>query len=102
MGRPKGIWTPQVTRNRIRTSALARRLEDHALGRKGVEMSATQVQAALGILKKTLPDLSSTDLNIEGQLGTYDVSDKPISAEQWEAEASNYLGAATGTPKTTN
>ncbi len=30
---------------------------------KPIEMSATQVNAALGLIKKTLPDLSSVDIS---------------------------------------
>jgi hypothetical protein len=36
-------------------------LQDHALGKK--EMSATQVTAALGLLRKVVPDLSATTLS---------------------------------------
>jgi hypothetical protein len=45
------------TRERIRTGLLVNRLENHVLGE--VEMSATQVSAALGLLKKSLADLQS-------------------------------------------
>lgn len=45
------------TRERVRTTQLINRLENHALGQ--VDMSNTQVQAALGLLKKTLPDLAA-------------------------------------------
>lgn len=50
-----------MVRDKIRASQLVNRLEDHALGE--VAMSATQVQAALGLLKKCVPDLSSTELS---------------------------------------
>jgi hypothetical protein len=50
-------WTPEVVRQRIRTSMLTKRLTDHVLGK--VEMSPSQVTAGLGLLKKTLPDLSA-------------------------------------------
>jgi hypothetical protein len=58
-GRPKGIWTPQIVRDRIQTTKLVDRLTDHVLGK--VEMQPTQVTAALGLLKKALPDLSATE-----------------------------------------
>jgi len=48
-----------MVRDKIRASQLVNRLEDHALGK--VEMSATQVQAALGLLKKCVPDLSAQE-----------------------------------------
>ena len=51
------MWTPQIVRERIRTGMLTRRLTDHVLGK--VEMTPSQVTAGLGLLKKTLPDLSA-------------------------------------------
>ena len=48
---------PEIVRQRIRTSQLVLRLTNHAHGR--VEMSATQVTAALGLLRKSLPDLTA-------------------------------------------
>jgi hypothetical protein len=52
-------WTPEIVRQRIRTSMLLRRLTDHVLGK--VEMAPSQVTAGLGLLKKTLPDLASVE-----------------------------------------
>ncbi len=97
MARPKGVWTPELVRQRIKTSQLAKRLQNHGLGK--VEMSQTQVTAALGLLRKTLPDLSQTDLNIEGELGITDISDKPLSADEWAASAQDYLAPPGGTAK---
>ena len=53
------------TRDRIRTSQLINRLEMFALSEIDeneckVEMSRSQVAAALGLIKKTLPDLQAT------------------------------------------
>lgn len=48
------------TKLRIRTSQLINRLQDHVFGE--VELVSTQVTAALALLKKTLPDLTSTEL----------------------------------------
>lgn len=44
-------------RQRIKTSQLINRLFCHAIGE--VDMTATQVSAALGLLKKSLPDLQA-------------------------------------------
>ena len=55
----RGAWTPQKVRDRIRTRLLAKRLEDHGLGKN--EMTKTQVTAVIAILKKTLPDLQSIE-----------------------------------------
>jgi hypothetical protein len=43
------------TRERIRTSMLINRLQDHVFGR--CEMTLSQVNAASAVLRKTLPDL---------------------------------------------
>jgi hypothetical protein len=50
-------WTPEIVRRRLKTSMIANRLTDHILGE--VEMTSTQVTAALGLLRKTMPDLSA-------------------------------------------
>jgi hypothetical protein len=51
----------------IQTSKLINKLEHHAL--EGTEMSQSQVHAAMGLLKKTLPDLKATELDVgQGEL----------------------------------
>ena len=45
-------------RQKIRTSQLINRLQNHVDGE--VEMVPSQVTAALGLLKKSLPDLQAT------------------------------------------
>ena len=56
------------TREKIQTSQLINRLNKFVKG--DVEMSSQQVTAALGLLRKSLPDLSAVD-----QTTTHDVSD---------------------------
>lgn len=46
-------------RARIQTSMIINRLQDHIKG--AVELSASQVTAALGLLKKTAPDMQSIE-----------------------------------------
>jgi hypothetical protein len=53
----RGAWTPQKVRERIRTTMLALRLQNHVLGK--IEMSPTQLRAAEILLRKTLPDLTA-------------------------------------------
>jgi hypothetical protein len=53
----------QVTRDKIKTSQLVNRLTAFAFGE--CEMNAAQVTAALGVLRKTLPDLASQELTID-------------------------------------
>lgn len=51
------------TRERIQTSMLINRLTSFVEGT--VELSPAQVTAALGLMKKTLPDLSAIDGTME-------------------------------------
>jgi hypothetical protein len=51
----------QLTRDKIQTSMLVNRLNKFALDEENsVRMSSDQVRAALGLLKKTIPDLAVT------------------------------------------
>ena len=50
----------EAVRARIRAGGIANRLEKHVLGQ--VEMTSTQVQAALGLLKKVVPDQHYTEM----------------------------------------
>jgi hypothetical protein len=51
----------QLTRDKIQTSMLVNRLNKFALDEdNSVRMSSDQVRAALGLLKKTIPDLAVT------------------------------------------
>ncbi len=59
-------WHDQEAREKIRTSQLLNRLQNHILGK--IDMSPSQVNATLGLLRKTLPDLSAVDMNVKGQL----------------------------------
>jgi len=51
------------TRKKIQATQLIKRLTSHVLGE--VDMSSTQVTAALGLLKKTLPDLSAVEVQAD-------------------------------------
>lgn len=53
----------EETRAKIKTSQLINRLSDHVLGK--VDLKPTQVTAALGLLRKTIPDLSSAENKTE-------------------------------------
>jgi hypothetical protein len=58
-GRKKGVVLTEEHRDKIRNSNILSYLLKHIEGER--EMSATQVQAALALLKKCLPDLSSVE-----------------------------------------
>jgi hypothetical protein len=47
----------EEVRQKIRATLLVKSLEDHVL--EGKELSASQVTAALGLLKKAVPDLAA-------------------------------------------
>ena len=55
----RDVFHDDQTRKKIKQSALITRLTNHALGTLKMPMDASQVQAALGVLKKCLPDLTS-------------------------------------------
>ncbi len=62
-GRPigsGGVSLTEAHRDKIRKSNILTALIEHAEGTR--EMSATQVTAGLGLLKKALPDLSTVTL----------------------------------------
>ena len=51
----------QLTRYKIQTSQLVNRLNSFALDEsESIRMTSDQVRAALGLLKKTIPDLAVT------------------------------------------
>jgi hypothetical protein len=51
----------EETRAKIQTSQLINRLQSYVLGE--VQLEPGQVTAALGLMKKTLPDLTATELS---------------------------------------
>jgi hypothetical protein len=91
-------WTPEKVRQRIQTALITRRLTRHVLGK--VEMSPTQVTAALGLLKKTLPDLSAVEHS--GEVKHRDISDQPLSADEWEKQYAGDLETAGRPPESVN
>ena len=64
MAARKKLWHPDIVRQRIQTSQLLNRLNDHVHGK--CQLSQTQVRAAEILLKKALPDLQSTELTGPG------------------------------------
>ena len=67
-GRKPGFKMPEEHRDKIKNSNILNALLEHVEGKRN--MSSTQVQAGLGLLRKVLPDLSNTtvDGKIEGHL----------------------------------
>lgn len=58
-GRSPGFHMTDEHRGKIKNSSILNALIEHAEGRR--DMSATQVTAGLGLLKKTLPDLAAVE-----------------------------------------
>jgi hypothetical protein len=64
-GRRPGFKMPEEHRAKISNSNILNALIEHVEGRR--EMSATQVSAGLGLLRKVMPDMSENknDVNVE-------------------------------------
>jgi predicted regulator of amino acid metabolism with ACT domain len=58
-GRRQSPTYVNAVRARIRAGGIVDRLEKHVLGK--IEMSASQVAAALGLLRKVVPDVAVMD-----------------------------------------
>jgi len=65
-GRPAGHSVPERVRTQIKTALLVTRLHKIACGE--VEAEPHQVTAALGLLRKVLPDLQATLISGDPQL----------------------------------
>lgn len=76
----------EEARKKIQTTQLVKRLTAHAFGE--VQMSPTQVTAALGLLRKSLPDLTSMQHSGEIATGVMRVPEVSPSTEQWERQHS--------------
>jgi hypothetical protein len=84
-------WDDNV-RLKIKTSMLINRLQDHVLD--VVDLKPTQVQAALGLLKKTIPDLSQAEIQHTHKHDAHDYSRDELLALLAQARQRNdNLGA---------
>lgn len=71
-GRPPGFTMSNEHRDKIKNSNILRALIEHAEGSR--EMTATQVTAGLGLLKKALPDLATVSVKNDDEAGDFKVS----------------------------
>lgn len=63
-GMHKKLLSParaEEVRQKIRAALLVKKLEDHVI--TGEELSASQVSAALGLLRKAVPDLAAVTVS---------------------------------------
>lgn len=69
MARRKTLWTPEVVRQRIKTTQLLKRVQEHVLNPDAVKMKPSQLKAALFLLSRMVgvPN-ESQDLNLNGNL----------------------------------
>lgn len=78
-GRPRGTGGVRLTethRDKIRKSNILNALIEHVQGER--DMSASQVTAGLGLLKKALPDLSTVTLQGDDEGGPVGVIFKTV------------------------
>ena len=72
---------PDEHRTKIANSKILNNLIAFAEGQKGANMSATQVNAAIALLRKVMPDLQSVEVQADVTHNT--VAAQPISPEEW-------------------
>jgi len=84
-GRKPGFQMTDAHRVKIQNSNILNALIEHVSGER--EMSATQVSAGLGLLRKVMPDLSSAELKSE-VVHRYvaRVPDKAPNAKAWQEQ----------------
>jgi len=84
---PNGAnWHPEQVRARIRATELINRLQSHIFD--GLELSMSQVHAICALLRKCVPDLTSTAV-VADITHRYVVELPPmLSREEWEKKYS--------------
>lgn len=101
---PKGTLLPKGAdlraRGKIQTTQLVKRLTDHVNGT--VELTASQVTAALGLIKKTLPDLQNVDATMTMDQTVRVISSEPMNASEWEAKYGSGVAASNGASESTH
>ena len=83
-------------RANIQTTQLIKRLKAFVNGE--IQMVPHQVTAALGLLKKVLPDLAAVEHT--GELLNKVILDRPPTDEEWQRRYS--MGTSTGTTESVN
>jgi len=80
-GRKAGFKMTDEHRDKIAKSNILRRLIDFSEGKVGVDMAPHQVTAALGLMRKVLPDLSAVEVDADVTQNV--ISAKPLTPEEW-------------------
>lgn len=85
--RTRRIRHDDQTRERIRTTQLINRLQANALGELKIEMTPGQVRSAEILLKKSVPDLSSTENKTEvTHRYVADVPQVAATVDEWQQQ----------------
>jgi hypothetical protein len=106
MGRPpkaniREAFHSDAARAKIRTAWLINRLQDHVKGKIKLELS--QVRAIGVLLRKTVPDLTSTEITGEVNVRYVAHLPEPISRAAWlEKYSGDYLDPPLTIEGTTN
>jgi hypothetical protein len=82
--RTRRIFCDDNTRAKIQTTQIIKRLMGHILGE--IKLESSQVTAALGLLKKTIPDLSAVEVSGELEQTHKVVSGEPLSEREWATQ----------------
>lgn len=85
MARKKRLWTPEIVRERIRTSMLLRRLQNHVDDPEKTPMTVTQLKAATFLLSRVVGTPNDPqDLNLNGNVTVLfdDPTIRPASYER--------------------
>lgn len=86
-GRKPGFEMSSEHRVKIQNSNILNALIEHIEGRR--DMSATQVSAGLGLLRKVMPDLSSAEIKSETTVRyVARVPEKAANSESWQQKHS--------------
>ena len=70
----------------------------HAFGK--LELSLTQLKATEILLRKTLPDLSAVEHS--GEIIRRDITDKPLTADEWATQYADGVEASAGSAESTH
>jgi hypothetical protein len=86
-GRKPGFQMTEDHRVKIKNSNILNALIEHVEGKR--EMSATQVSAGIGLLRKVLPDLSSAEIKSDTTVRyVARVPEKAATSGQWQEQHS--------------
>lgn len=87
--RTRRIFCDENTRAKIQTTQIIKRLMGHVLGE--IKLEPSQITAALGLLKKTLPDLSALEVSGEIEQTHKVISSEPLNESEWESQYGNNM-----------